>query len=115
MDLNTKLRDQSMDRMTDELHIRHKTFTIQLSSYRSDGLWVPNATVCGPFNDEKGKRVIQISPIRLPHKKEPMQQPRNWLWSELIHSFPPPPIEYPFVNNARLPSRPPLRDYSMPG
>jgi hypothetical protein len=59
VDLNTRLRDESLDSMTDELAIRHKTYTIALTSYRSDGLWVPTATVRGPSNDEKGKRVIQ--------------------------------------------------------
>jgi hypothetical protein len=59
VNLTTKLRDQSLDGTTDELHIRHKTYTIALSSYRSDGLWVPTATVSGPSNDEKGKHVIQ--------------------------------------------------------
>jgi hypothetical protein len=55
--------------MTDELHIRPKTFTIQLSSYRSDGLWVPTATVCSASKDEKGKRVIQDLADPLPTRE----------------------------------------------
>jgi hypothetical protein len=45
--------------MTDEPMIRHKTYTIRLTSYRSDGLWVPNATVVGPESQGHGNRVIQ--------------------------------------------------------
>jgi hypothetical protein len=45
--------------MTDEPLIRHKTFTIRLTSYRSDGLWVPLATVEGPGGMENGNRVIR--------------------------------------------------------
>lgn len=59
MTLTTKLPDQGVESTNDEPHLRHKTYTIQLRSYRSDGLWVPNATVCGPSNDEKGQRVIR--------------------------------------------------------
>ena len=45
--------------MTDEPPIRHKTYTIHLASYRSDGLWIPHATVRGPERESNGTRVIR--------------------------------------------------------
>jgi hypothetical protein len=46
-------------RMTNESLIRHKTYTIVLTSYRSDGLWVPTDTVCDPEGEGSDIRVIQ--------------------------------------------------------
>jgi hypothetical protein len=45
--------------MTDASHIRHKRYIIHLASYRSDGLWVPTANVCGPDSEGNGTQVIQ--------------------------------------------------------
>ena len=45
--------------MTDEPRIRHKNFMIELKSFRSDGLWVPSATVSGPEIEREGARVVR--------------------------------------------------------
>jgi hypothetical protein len=45
--------------MTNESLIRHKTYTIVLTSYRSDGLWVPAATVCDPEGEGSDIQAIQ--------------------------------------------------------
>ena len=45
--------------MSDEPRIRHKNFMIELKSFRSDGLWVPNATVSGPESEREGARVVR--------------------------------------------------------
>ena len=44
--------------MNDQPIIHHKTHTIRLMSYRSDGLWVPLATVySSPYAEQNGQPV----------------------------------------------------------
>ncbi len=57
MDHKTKLRDQSAETTTEEPHIRHKTYTIQLVSYRRKIGWIPKTSVKLPEGDGKGHTI----------------------------------------------------------
>ena len=56
--------------MTDDSLIHHKSYTIRLMSYRSDGQWVPLATVySSPESEKNGHPVTADRDDRLPTRE----------------------------------------------
>ena len=66
--------------------IVHKTYTIQLASYRRKIGWIPKATVKPPDESEKNHTIA--GKPKDPLKKLRMRQPRRWQLNGSMRSFP---------------------------